>query len=238
MATRPTLRVSGLPPVSEDEVANTASPAESRAERKNAVLRKLRPPEFKHEWEFWHDRHASESAKAAAEGKPNDSGYVDHLKSLFKIKDVQKFWEVNNNFPHTSLHLRDSVHLFKKTVKPVWEDPRNVRGGSWTFRVPKSNSLDVWRSIQLMAVGEALGDVVEKGDDICGVSLSVRFNSHLISVWNRDAQNQKSIDAIAAKVLEELPTELRPSDTNYYYKPHSQHKGFEAPSETVTSPGT
>ncbi|KAI9846984.1 MAG: hypothetical protein M1837_003340 [Sclerophora amabilis] len=228
MATRPTIQVSGLPPVTEGEAIDTASPAEGRAERKNAVLRRLRPPEFKHEWEFWHDRYASETAKVAAEGKESESGYEDHLRPLFKIKDVQKFWEVNNNFPYNNLQLRDSVHLFKKTVKPVWEDPRNVRGGSWTFRIHKSVSLAAWTNLQLMAIGEALGDVVEKGDDICGVTLSVRFNSHLISVWNRDGSNQKSIDAIAAKVVGELPEDMRPSQSSIYYKRHSEHKGFQA----------
>jgi hypothetical protein len=76
---------------------------------------------------------------------------------------VQTFWETFNNFPLGSLMLRDSVHLFKKTVKPVWEDRRNVRGGSWTFRVPKQDSAEVWKNIQLMAIGEVLQDAVEPG---------------------------------------------------------------------------
>lgn len=64
------------------------------------------------------------------------------------------------------------------------------------------------------------------GDDICGVSLSVRFNSHLISIWNRDASNQASINAIRTKVLEQLPGAFRPSAANMYYKKHSEHNGF------------
>jgi hypothetical protein len=67
------------------------------------------------------------------------------------------------------------------------------------------------------------------GDQLCGVGLSVRFNSHLISVWHRDASQQKSIDALLATVLEELPTELKPKPDNYFYKKHSDHAGFKAP---------
>jgi len=67
-----------------------------------------------------------------------------------------------------------------------------------------------------MAIGENLQEVVEKGDDICGVSCSVRFNSHLIMVWNRDGDNQKSIDKILERVMECLPEELRPQPPNYY----------------------
>lgn len=69
------------------------------------------------------------------------------------------------------------------------------------------------------------------GDQICGVGLSVRFNSHLISVWHRDASRKKSIDNILQCVLEELPPELRPKPDSYFYKRHSDHPGFKAPPE-------
>lgn len=65
------------------------------------------------------------------------------------------------------------------------------------------------------------------GDDICGVSISIRFNSHLISVWNRDGNNEKSINAIQARILESLPEALKPQPQNIYYKKHSAHKSFK-----------
>jgi hypothetical protein len=71
------------------------------------------------------------------------------------------------------------------------------------------------------------------GDQLCGVGLSVRFNSHLISVWHRDASKQKSIDALLVTVLEELPAELKPKPDNYFYKKHSDHAGFKAPADAV-----
>jgi hypothetical protein len=74
------------------------------------------------------------------------------------------------------------------------------------------------------------------GDQLCGVGLSVRFNSHLISIWHRDAAKQKSIDAILETVLGELPDELKPKPDNYFYKKHSDHAGFKAPPPT-TAPG-
>jgi len=70
---------------------------------------------------------------------------------------------------------------------------------------------------------------------LCGVGLSVRFNSHLISVWHRDASKQKSIDALLATVLEELPEEMRPKPDNYFYKKHSDHAGFKGPATGTSS---
>lgn len=70
-----------------------------------------------------------------------------------------------NNTPFESLALRDSLLLFKKNVRPVWEDSRNNKGGSWTFRVPKANntSSEFWKEVMMMAIGEVLQEVVEKG---------------------------------------------------------------------------
>jgi len=46
---------------------------------------------------------------------------------------------------------------------------------------------------------------------------------------------QKSIEAILATVLEELPAELKPKPDNYFYKKHSDHAGFKAPATTDTA---
>lgn len=59
----------------------------------------------------------------------------------------------------------------------------------------------------------------------------MRFNSHLISIWHREASKKKSIDGLLECVLEELPPELRPKADNYFYKKHSDHSGFKAPPE-------
>ena len=75
-----------------------------------------------------------------------------------------------------------------------------------------------------------------KDDQLCGVGLSVRFNSHLISVWHRDASKEKSVESILATVLEELPPELKPKPDNYFYKKHSDHAGFRAPAPKKTAP--
>lgn len=56
-------------------------------------------------------------------------------------------------------------------------------------------------------------------------------------VWNRDGDNEKSINNIRDRVLENFPEELRPVPQNYYYKKHEQHAGFgeaKKEGETIT----
>jgi hypothetical protein len=59
--------------------------------------------------------------------------------------------------------MRESLYLFKSGFKPIWEDRRNIQGGSWTFRVPKSAGPDFWTRVQLMAIGETLQEAVAEG---------------------------------------------------------------------------
>jgi hypothetical protein len=59
--------------------------------------------------------------------------------------------------------MRESIYLFKQGFQPVWEDRRNINGGSWTFRVPKVNGPDFWTRVQLMAIGEKLQGCLDVG---------------------------------------------------------------------------
>lgn len=59
--------------------------------------------------------------------------------------------------------MRESIYLFKQGFKPIWEDRRNINGGSWTFRVPKNTGAEVWTRVQLLAIGEALQSALDEG---------------------------------------------------------------------------
>lgn len=162
---------------------------------------------------------------------------------LANVDDVRKFWNVFNNFDISRLQLRDSVHLFHKGIKPVWEDARNARGGSWTFRVPKAQAAEFWKEVCMMAIGEQLQAAIESDrttfrDDICGINLGVRFNSMLVQIWNRDGEHKEGVDRILSTVLENLSEELRPREGSYYYKKHSEHSGFTGKADAKASEAT
>jgi hypothetical protein len=106
---------------------------------------------------------APSTSDAEADKMSAAPSYEETLVPLMNVSTVKKFWETTNNFDIGTLRLKDTIHMFKKTVKPVWEDPRNVRGGSWTFRLNKSISAQAWVRVQLMAIGETLQDVVLPG---------------------------------------------------------------------------
>ena len=91
-----------------------------------------------------------------------------------------------------------------------------MHGGCWTFRVPKAKGQDFFHEVAILAMGNELQAAVESGmsepfiptfcsltgpnmramiehDHIIGVSISIRFNTHLISVWNKLGSNERSV---------------------------------------------
>lgn len=144
----PRLLFDGRSPI-DDPSSPGGSP---KVARQIELLRKLRAPPFKYAWNFYHDKHSNSG---------NYEGRLTLMKD--EIITAKPFWEVLNSFPLERLQLKDSVHFFKRGVKPVWEDPRNVKGGSWTFRVPKAQAEQFWKEVLMMAVGEQFADVIQPG---------------------------------------------------------------------------
>ncbi|KAI5461177.1 translation initiation factor [Mariannaea sp. PMI_226] len=230
MSGRPTLFTRGLSGTPQS--ADASSPAEQRDDAKRNFLKTMRALPTQHYWNVYFDRASKDASttQAAAPGDGAESSYNSNLEQLGEqIESVQDFWRYANNTPVDQIKMRESIYLFKAGFRPIWEDRRNILGGSWTFRVSKANGPDFWTRVQLLAIGEKLQSVLDDDDQLCGVGLSVRFNSHLITIWHRDASKKNSIEAILACVLEEIPSELCPKPDSYFYKRHSDHAGFKAP---------
>lgn len=213
-----------------------ASPPSATAPQSPPEPEEVAAPPLIHSWCFWHDRQDRSTSNTAAPPSTTthqQNPYESRLDLFAEISDVRQFWSVLNNFDVARLPLRDSVHLFHKGVKPIWEDPRNARGGAWTFRVPLHNAAAFWLEVCMLAIGEQLQAAVDDPtkmsfrDDICGVSLSMRTQAVLVQVWNRDGGNEEGIRRIRETVEVGLREELRlREDRLVYYKRHAEHNGF------------
>lgn len=125
----------------------------------NNIFKSVRVPEFRFKWVFWAEKgqQAPPKDKAAASEE-----YLTRPKPLGdQIVSVKEFYQHFNNIPVENLKLRDSIHLFHLGVKPVWEDPRNTRGGAWYFKVSKDLAAQFWHEMCLLAVGDVLQGAVE-----------------------------------------------------------------------------
>lgn len=119
--------------------------------------------------------------------RPPTPKYSDYEKStvpLASISSVESFWGTYSHLKRPSLLPTVSdYHIFKKGIRPVWEDEANKRGGKWIVRLKKGVADRYWEDLLLAMVGDQFA---EAGDEVCGAVLSVRGGEDVLSVWTRN----------------------------------------------------
>lgn len=126
------------------------------------------------------------------------------------ISSIEDFWGVNNNIIKPSeLSLGASYSLFKKGIKPIWEDKANEGGGSFNIEIKNKSKLDeVWETLECYMIGESL----EFCDFICGGIVAQRKPDPRISLWVKKANNKDEINAmqqILQEILKVVPIEYK-----------------------------
>jgi Eukaryotic initiation factor 4E len=150
------------------------------------------------------------------------------------VADIGVFYKIYNNFPWESLKLKDSVHIFRAGVKPLWEDPENLDGGAFTLKIRRDEGRAVraWEEVCLMGCGgELQAALVDAGitkDHVLGMSYSPRLYWGHITIWTKKGDSFKSVEVLEKMMLERLSPDLRPrSSGEYYYKKHREHEGWK-----------
>ena len=224
-------------PVNPSPLAEGQSVARGRDTR-TALFQRLKPFPLVHSWDFWYEKPPGQTpiqpkAETSPASATQAAPYQSQLTLLHSISDVGGFWSVWNNFNFAAVPYRESCHLFHTTVKPVWEDQRNERGGAWSFRVPAETAIAFFQDVCLLAIGEQLQEAIKDDtkltfkDDICGISFSPRNNAtSVISIWNRDGANEAGIRKLLEAVLESAEADRKPRDGSYSYKKHADRAGF------------
>merc|ERR1719287_424868 len=95
---------------------------------------------LRNEWTFW------ELAAAQAGGQ-----YADATREVQAFSTAQEFWQIWNGVPQPSELLEarritrdqpngpplpiDAIMVFKKGIRPEWEDPKNATGGHFQIQL-------------------------------------------------------------------------------------------------------
>ena len=118
--------------------------------------------------------------------RPPTSKYSDYEKStipLAHFSTVETFWSIYTHLKRPStLPSVSDYHIFRKGIRPVWEDEENKRGGKWIIRLKKGVSDRYWEDLLFAIIGDQFA---EAGDEVCGAVLSVRSGEDVLGVWTR-----------------------------------------------------
>nr|QBH73400.1 eukaryotic translation initiation factor 4e [Liposcelis bostrychophila] len=132
--------------------------------------------------------------------------WEENQREVFSFDTIEDFWSLYNHIK-TASELRQGCDysLFKKGVRPMWEDSANKQGGRWLINLEKkqrNSDLDkYWLEIILCMIGEAFDS---HSDEVCGAVINIRGKGDKIGLWTADAHRTQSVMEIGRKLKERL----------------------------------
>jgi len=151
-----------------------------------------------HEWTLYYEK----KSKAKVGKCLNKADYLKELEPVGTFKTVENFWSTwNQLLEQCNTKAEANYHMFKDDIKPLWEDPKNSKGGKWVIPLQKDQSSDeetirLWMSLMLALVSGDWG--VES--EINGIVLQSRPWGSNFSIWNRNANDKELIDVVSNKL--------------------------------------
>ncbi|KAL2119309.1 hypothetical protein VTJ04DRAFT_6269 [Mycothermus thermophilus] len=187
--------------------ASSASLRDAAGKSSAAPAPSAGPPihQLRNSWVFWFRPPISKA-----------NGFIEYEKTLHPIatvEAVEQFFSIYRHLKRPSaLPLVSDYHLFKKGIRPIWEDEENKNGGKWVVRLRKGVADRYWEDLLFAIIGDQFG---EASEEVCGVVLSVRNGEDILSIWAR-ANGQRVL-----KIRETMKRVLAfPPDTKLEWKSH------------------
>ncbi|GMH77127.1 hypothetical protein TrRE_jg4455 [Triparma retinervis] len=145
------------------------------------------------EWTMWH-------------GDALEKDWSKKIQPICDFSTVEEFWQYFNHIPRPgkvffdgeskasvgpSNKVIDELSIFKKGIKPEWEDPQNRDGGCFYIRQALDpDQVDIyWQNTVLALIGETL----DEKDSIAGariVDKGKNFALYRFELWLKTADEE------------------------------------------------
>lgn len=162
----------------------------------------------------------------------NDLIYVMQLMAVKSDSKGKLDMGTNNKI---NLDVNDYI-IMRKGIEPIWEDPKNEKGGTFSIKMAHSIGYDVWSNFVMYMVGETLSQEMDyiNGITVSYISDTYNFNNPsadsgnsytYLKIW--DGKPGRSRD----QFVNILPLEILNSIKNesLQYAPHSAKEPFNNP---------
>ena len=121
---------------------------------------------------------------------PHDTDWtLKSYKEIYEINSVEGAIAVTETLPEV-LVKNCMLFIMQKGVSPMWEDPKNRQGGSFSYKVANKNVCEVWRELTYVLVGETISNQSSFVANVTGITISPKKNFCIIKIWMSDCSNQ------------------------------------------------
>ena len=101
---------------------------------------------------------------------------------IFNFSTPEEFWTLNKAVINRSKMLLNGMFfIMRQGIKPMWEDPRNAKGGYVSWKVEKPDVPAAWENIAALFITRDLGCFNKFIPT--GISISPKKNNNIIKLW-------------------------------------------------------
>eukprot|EP00924_Labyrinthula_sp_SR-Ha-C_P011099 maker-scaffold_51-snap-gene-1.67-mRNA-1 protein AED:0.05 eAED:0.05 QI:119/1/1/1/1/1/4/95/192 len=160
-------------------------------------------------WVFWEHTKGEHSVHTEA-------SYGSSMHKLGEFATVEEFWRYKNILPLPSQIFSvtngkrkklvdrevEGYSLFKKGIRPAWEDPMNKDGADlWSRKTVKPEEIDNLYEDMLLCL---IGETIDPDDQICGIRLVDKSRHgraiYKLELWYK-TDNQEVRQALQENIL-------------------------------------
>ena len=87
------------------------------------------------------------------------------------------------------------LFIMRDGILPMWEDPKNRKGGCFSYKVTNKNVYEVWRDLTYVLLGETISSNAAFVNGVTGITISPKKNFCIVKIWltNCDHQNPQVV---------------------------------------------
>jgi hypothetical protein len=127
---------------------------------------------------------------------PHDTDWsLNSYKNIYTPKTVEEIIAISNALP-AGLVKNCMLFVMRKGITPLWEDPKNRKGGCFSYKINNKNVHECWKNLTYNLVGESLSKNKKLQLQINGITISPKKNFCIIKIWlaNCDYQDASLIN--------------------------------------------
>jgi hypothetical protein len=135
-----------------------------------------------------------------------DNWKISGYKQIYQITNTFDFWKLYNNWDKFGGVTSKRFFFMKDGVNPIWEDPININGGCWSFKIQEEQAEELWEDLSVYLVCLQLCPSIS--DEIVGLSICLKKNNNtVIKIWNKNSKNN-SLKLINENILKKWGTDI------------------------------
>ena len=124
---------------------------------------------------------------------PHDTSWTkESYKKILGFNALEDIIALNQHIPD-SVIKNCMLFLMKNEILPLWEDPKNIKGGCFSFKVNNKNVVSGWKRLVYSIVGNTITQDTKLLDIITGITISPKKSFCIIKIWTTNCTHQNPL---------------------------------------------